>query len=242
VLEGVLNKLDDKQVEVEVGKKGARARLGQVAAVALSTELADRLRPKGAHARLVLADGARLTLVGADCDGKLFRGKAAFGGMVRVPLAQVAALEVRAGQIVYLSDLEPSKYEFRPFLDERWAWSADASVTGRDLRVGGSAYDKGLGVHSHSLLTYRLGGAYKHFEAVVGLDDVDGRKGSVTVRVLADGKPLDLGRKGELTHAGGPWALRLDVGGVKELTLEVGFGAGGPVQDVVNWADARLIK
>src|SRR5262245_39379195 len=63
VLEGVLNKLDHKEVEVEVGKKAARARLGQVAAVALSTELADRLRPKGAHARLVLDDGARLTLL-----------------------------------------------------------------------------------------------------------------------------------------------------------------------------------
>ena len=30
--------------------------------------------------------------------------------------------------------------------------------------------------------------------------------------------------------------------GVKELTLEVDFGKGGPVQDHVDWADARLVK
>jgi hypothetical protein len=154
----------------------------------------------------------------------------------------VAALDLRGGRAVYLSDLIPSKYEFRPYLDERWPWSADASATGGDLRLGGSTYDKGLGLHSHSRLTYRLGGAYRHFEAVVGLDDSDGRRGSVRVRVLADGKPLDVGLKGELTRAGGPLAVRVPVADVKELTLEVEFGEGGPVQDVVNWGDARLIK
>jgi hypothetical protein len=247
VLRGVLNGLDDKAVEVEVAKKGVSAKINQVAAVALSTDLTDALRPKGTSARLVLTEsdrspGGRLTLTAATSDGKYLRGKTAFGAHLRVPLARVAALDLFGGKAVYLSDLKPSRYEYRPFLDEHWPWSADASVTGRDLRVGGAVFDKGLGMHSHSRLTYQLDGAYRRLEALVGLDDLDGRRGSVRLRVLGDGKPLRLGAPGEVTHAGGPLPLSVKVEGVKELTLEVLWGGDGPVQGVVNWADARLVK
>ena len=44
------------------------------------------------------------------------------------------------------------------------------------------------------------------------------------------------------THAVWPLAVRVPVAGVKELTLEVEFGQNGDVQDVVNWADARLVR
>jgi hypothetical protein len=248
VLEGVLNALDALGLEVEVDKKAVRARLSQVAAVALSTDLADKLAARGTPARLVLtesdegASGGRLTLTAATYDGKrLLRGKTAFGALVRVPVERVAALDLLGGRAVSLSDLKPSAYDYRPFLDERWPWVADGNVTGGDLRVGGSTYEKGLGVHAPCRLTYRLGGAYQRFEATVGLDDLDGRKGRVRVRVLGDGKALDLGGN-EVSHAGGPLEVRVPVAGVKELTLEVECGAGGPVQAVVNWADARLVK
>jgi hypothetical protein len=58
---------------------------------------------------------------------------------------------------------------------------------------------------------------------------------------LADGKPLEVG-VGELTARSGPVAVSVPVAGVKELTLEVDFGRNGNVQDVVNWADARLVR
>jgi hypothetical protein len=249
VLEGVLNGLDDKGVEVEVEKKAVRARLGQVAAVALSTDLADKLPVRGVHARLALtetdegASGGRLTLTTATFDGKhLLRGKTAFGARVRVPVERVAALDLAGGRAVSLSDLKPAEYVYRPYLDERWPWVADGSATGGDLRLGGATYDKGLGVHASCRLTYRLDGAYERFEALVGLDALDGRKGQVRVRLLGDGKALDLGGTGRLSHAGGPLAVRVPVAGVKQLTLEVEGGADGPVQAVVNWADARLVR
>jgi hypothetical protein len=143
---------------------------------------------------------------------------------------------------VYLSDLRPRDYKHTPYLGMRWPYTLDASVAGHELRVGGSTYDKGIGMHSESRLTFELGGGYQWFEAWVGLDDQTGREGSAVIGVLVDGKPRDLGPAKELTGAGKPLPIRLRVAGARELTLVVLFGRHGDVQDHVDWADARLIK
>src|SRR5262249_34704738 len=142
----------------------------QVSAITLSAELAERPRPKGAVARVVLtptstSPGGRLTLATATCDGKTLHGKTPSGAVLRVPVERIAALEVLGGEAGFLSNLNPAKYECLPGLDGRWPWSADVTVTGRDLRVGGSTYDRGVGMHAHSRLSYALGGAYRRFEA-----------------------------------------------------------------------------
>jgi hypothetical protein len=249
VLEGVLNALDDKKVEVEADKKKVDVELAKVAAVALSTQLADTLRPKGTYARLTLtgdgdAPSGRLSLASASCaDGKTVRGKTLFGAEIAVPLNRVAALDLYQGRAVYLSDLKPARYEYVPFFNETFGLALDGNVKGLDLRLGGSTYDKGLGMHGKSRVTYSLGGAYRRFEAVVGLDDEIGRGGQARVRVVADGKALTLTGDRELTGGGEPLAVGVNVARVKELTLEVDYGARGHhVKACVNWADARLIR
>jgi hypothetical protein len=190
----------------------------------------------------VLTGGGRLSLTSASCDdGATLKGTTVFGAPLSVPLGDVASLDLRQGPSVYLSDLKYTRYEFLPYLDEHWGVALDGNVAGHDLLLGGSTYGKGVGMHSRGRLTYALGGGYKRFEAVVGLDDRDGRLGSARVRLLADGKPLDVGI-GELAARSGPVAVSVSVEGVKELTLEVDFGRNGNVQDVVNWADARLVR
>jgi hypothetical protein len=247
-VEGVLSALDAAEAGVEVDKKKVSVKVSQVAAVALSTELADALRPKGAYARLVLAGngtahGTRLSLTSAECaDGATLTGTTAFGAQVRVPVERVAALDVFQGAAVYLSDLKPAKYESSPFTDAAWPFAADANVAGHDLRLGGSVYDKGLGLHNRGGLTYKLDGRYRRFEALVGLDERDGDGGSARVKVLADGKPLDIGARRALTAKAGPLPVSAPVAGVKELTLLVEFGDNGDVLGVVDWADARLVR
>jgi hypothetical protein len=246
-LEGSLTALGGGNVEVEANKKKTTARWGQVAAIALSTDLADRLAPKGTHARVVLAEGdgspgGRITLTSAVSDGDNLRGKTAFGAVVRIPLEPVIELQVLGGKSEYLSDRKPAKYEYLPWLDEKWSWSADGNVLGRDLRVGGSTWDKGISMHAHSLLTWNLDGGYKRFESRVGLDDQDGRKGRVRIKVLLDGKPINLPRKAPLSWSDGPIDVSIDVSGAKTLTLEVENAEEGPVQGVVDWVDARLVK
>jgi hypothetical protein len=215
---------------------------GTVKAVALSTTLARVPRPRGAYARLVLGDGGRLSLASARADDHVLHGKTLFGTTVEIPLADIIALDLRQGRAVYLSDLKPRRYDHTPYLGVRWPYVRDGSVAGGDLRLGGSTYDKGLGMHSESRLTYDLAGGYEWFEARVGLDDRTGRQGSVRIQVLVDGRPQALGNEGEWTGGDPPRLVRVPLTGAKELTLVVQFGRYGDVGDHVDWADARLIK
>jgi hypothetical protein len=247
-LEGDLTGLDDLAVRLEVAKKPVTVELARTAAVALSTDFNNTPRPKGAYGRVTLEwpdgpDGARLTLASATCaDGAVLKGTTAFDAPFSAPLARVAALDLYQGRATYLSELKPLRYEFLPYLDDRWDYSRDGSTTGLDLLMGGSAYDRGVGLHSHGRLTFAVPKDARRFEATVGLDDRAGPRASARVRVLADGKALDLGGDGELTAGGAPLAVGVDVAGVKELTLEVDYGRGGPVQGHVDWVDARFIK
>src|SRR5262249_15148644 len=152
-VEGTLNALDARSVDIESDKKIRGARLSQVAAVALSSELAERAKTSGVSARLVLtasdrSPGGRLALTNATSDGRLLRGRTTFGALVRVPLENVAALDLSGGRAVLLSNLTPVRYEHQPWLDLPWSWAADATVRGRDLRLGGQTYEKGISQHS----------------------------------------------------------------------------------------------
>ncbi|HEY7326576.1 MAG TPA: NPCBM/NEW2 domain-containing protein [Gemmataceae bacterium] len=244
IVAGVLISLDSDNAVVEVDKRRVSVKTPQLAYIAFNTELADALRPKGSYARLILRDkrpgrGGRFSLTSATADENMLSGTTVFGAQLRVPLGDIAALDPQQGSSVYLSDIKESEYVFEPYFDAAWPFALDGNVAGHDLLLAGSAYDKGVSMHSHSRLTYRLPGAFTRFETLVGLDGKDGREGAVRVRVLADGKAL-LDRA--LTSQDGAVPVSLSLKGVRELTLEVDFGRDGDVRDVVDWVDARLVK
>jgi hypothetical protein len=247
-LEGAFKSLDGGQVSLEVSRRTQTFPLGQIAVLALSTELAENLRPREVYGVVTLygseGKGAtRLSLADAACTGgETLTGTTLFGARLRVPLSRVAALDLMQGRAVYLSDLEPTHYDYLPFLDERWPLVADGNVTGRDLRLGASVYNRGIGMHAHSRATWKLPAGSRRFEATVGIDPRTGSRGSAQVRLLADGKVVDLGADRELTAESEPLVVSIEVSGVKELTLEVLLGRGGPVQAHVNWVDARVLR
>lgn len=244
IVAGVLTALDADKATIEVDKRQTTVKASQVAYVAFNTELADTLQPKGPYARLVLRDnrpgrGGRLSVTSFSADETTLTATTVFAAPLQVPLRDIASLDPQQDQFVYLSDLKDGKYTFQPFLDAAWPFVRDGNVAGHDLLLSSSTYDKGIGMHSHSRLSYRLSGAYRRFEALAGLDDKDGRGGAVRLRVWADGAAL-LDR--EVTSGDGALGVSLNIKGVRELTLEVDFGREGDVRDVVNWADARLVK
>src|SRR4051794_39029172 len=62
----------------------------------------------------------------------------------------------------------------------------DLAGDGVPIRLNGTAYTKGLGVHARSELRYALGASCSLFSAVVGIDDEVGANGSVAFQVWSD--------------------------------------------------------
>jgi hypothetical protein len=259
-IRGVRNGFTDDGVNFTPDGGAARAvPIKDLAAIGFNPRFARPRKPKGPYAHLVLTDGTRLNVTEAAIKDRTLFAKAVCGPAIDVPLSRLVALDVFQGPAVYLSDLKPKKAETTGYLGAGWPWAADRTVRGQPLRLlaqphqdrdaepkraaGGGEFtaDKGLGTHPKTVLTYDLAEKYTRFEALVGLDAATGKRGRADVRVLLDGKQADLPALKALV-AGPAVPIRVNVRGVKELTLVIDFGPTGDVQANVNWGDARLVE
>jgi NPCBM/NEW2 domain len=217
----------------------------ELAAVGFNPRFARARKPKEAYAQLVLADGTRVHATDVKLTAGVLTGSTFSGQAIAVPTTKLMALTVLQGRAMYLSDLKPKKAETAGFLGDGWAWTADRTVRGQPLRLlqkeGEATFDKGLGTHPKTVLTYDLGGKYSRFDALVGLDADSGKRGRADVRIRVDGKEVSLPAL-KVLAAGPAIPVRVDLRGAKELVLIVDFGPSGDVHADVNWADARLVE
>ena len=243
-IEGTLTSLSAKSgAGMMVGAKRIETPWPKLAGLALSTDRAVRPRSKKPYVRAVLEDGSRVSLQDLRLDAKSrhFLGKTLFGTTLELPEAALVAFDTRQDQAVDLSELTPSQYEQRPFLGASWPLAKDVSATAQPLRLAGSTFEKGIGVHAPCRVTYKLDGKFERFDALVGIDE-SARRGRAKIALELDGKRIDLNEAKEMTAKDAPVVLRQNVRGVRELTLIVEVGAFGDVQANVNWAKARLIS
>jgi hypothetical protein len=116
----------------------------------------------------------------------------------------------------------------------------DRSASAKSLSIAGRVFDKGLGVHSRTELSYQIAGDYESFVATIGIDDAVRPRGSVVFRVSGDGR--ELFDSGEVRGSDPPRDIQVDVKDVKSLTLAVDYGEALDVSDHANWGGARLLK
>ena len=114
---------------------------------------------------------------------------------------------------------------------------ANRSVMGKELKVGGRVYTKGIGVHAITDVTYKLDKVYNRFRAVVGVDD-SASSGSVEFEVYGDGQKL--ASSGVLV-CGVAKELDVDISGVAELKIRATDAGNGINSDHADWADARVL-
>jgi len=95
-------------------------------------------------------------------------------------------------------------------------------------------------VHSKSVLSYGLDGAYREFVTSFGMDDDSGRGANVKVAILVDGQQRFERSNVVSGVLHGP--VRVDVAGAKRLELVVDFGLNGDVQDRFDWIEPGLVK
>ncbi len=115
---------------------------------------------------------------------------------------------------------------------------ARATVDHHPLTLGSRIYTHGVGTHANSTFHLSLGGKAQRFEATVGVDDETNKRGSVTFRVVVDGKVA--AQTGVLHGGDAPQRLSVSLAGAKDLTLLVGETNGSLSFDHADWADAAI--
>jgi hypothetical protein len=143
--------------------------------------------------------------------------------------------------VKYLTDLEWQGLKYVPWADESYPPQKNAGLGDRPLLFRGKPVSRGLWIHSQSTLTWRLAGDFRRFQAIVAIEDQGVRgRGEVDLRIKGDGKVLF---EGPVRWSDAPAPLDLDVAGVREFEVHVGFGAFnyGPGDHLVL-GEARLVK
>ena len=121
-----------------------------------------------------------------------------------------------------------------------WEFKPDRNVLGNTITVAGQAFERGIGVHSRSSLTYDLKGDYREFVTHFGMDDDSGPYADVSVVILVDGKRRFEKHGVRRRKLYGPFSI--DVKLAKRIELIVDFGKNGDVQDRFNWVEPALVR
>jgi hypothetical protein len=109
---------------------------------------------------------------------------------------QIARLDYSTGKLDFLSDLIPFKQDIKHSdfdsgaAKDRWFIYKDSSLLNKPIRLGGTAYPKGLTLLPGVELTYDLKGQYLQFSATVGIDDETQAEGEGTLVIEGDGKEM----------------------------------------------------
>ncbi|MCC6699166.1 MAG: NPCBM/NEW2 domain-containing protein [Candidatus Hydrogenedentes bacterium] len=113
------------------------------------------------------------------------------------------------------------------------------------LRIGATAFDRGVGVHAPSTMLFDIDGAYKRFRSQVGLHGVPkerkqpgAKTGTCVFVVEGDGKKLY--ESPVLREGDAPLSVEVDVTGVKLLTLRTSDAGDSNYDDLAAWGDAIL--
>lgn len=244
---GTLVGLDAEKLRFDY--RGQVRQINRSRVMGLVLRSADRAytAPEGYHQSLHLKSGQSFPgrLVGIDERSVSFEltGAAGADGAsgVTLPRSDVFMVRNELGRVLDVTAIEPTAVEEVPYFDHVIPYRVGEAFDGRAIELyDGKEYAHGISVHSRSRLHYRLDGGYVRFEAGVGLLKPGGRLGSVTVRVLGDGKVL--WEREDVTPADGRVAVEADLTGVDRMILEVDFGQGQNVGDRAAWVDPQLIR
>ncbi len=236
-IRGSITDLGPRGGHVRIGKTDRPFSLENVAGIVFAIGLADAVRWP---VSVGLIDGTGFAGRLLDADGETMRFGTPFGAEVAVRVERVGRLRFQSDRVVYLSDLTPKAEKAEGVLFAPSPARIDRSVANRPLAVDGEAFDRGIGVHAPSALTYALDGAYASFAGRVGIDDAVRPRGSVVFRVDGDGRRLF--ESEVVTGRDRARSFAVDVRGVATLVLSVDCATDMDLSDHADWCDVRLIK
>jgi hypothetical protein len=232
--------LDDKHVKIQIDGKPVDVERGGVIAVGFDPKLANYPRPKSAFIEIALRDGTRLGVQDASLQDNLVVARTRFGRSIRFPLGELSRIQARTSAVVYLTEREPIRAKYVPYVGPTREYRRDRNVRGRALRLAGQTFDRGIGTQSRTFLAYELQPGDRRFQASVGVDEQAGPLGSVVFRVLTDSD--ERYKSPPLLETDPPRTFDIDLAGAKHLILVTEYGDRGDVRDLADWVEARIIR
>ena len=168
------------------------------------------------------------------------------GAKVAFAPEALARLDYSKGKLTFLSEMELGRVKLEQVARQgrtpEFRRNRNPDNTG-DIRVAGQKYDKGLVMHSRTVVTFDLEGEYREFKTVLGIDDnvTQGSEEPVIVRIEGDGNEL---KTYEVTRKAGAVTINLNIKDVQKLRIIVDntpeniLGLGS----IVDLADAKVSK
>jgi hypothetical protein len=167
-------------------------------------------------------------------------------GKVEEGKPAVARLDFSSGRLAFLSDIDPVRIVEKSNTGRIDHYRRNKGLEGGDIRFaaepGQSApptFAKGLAIHAHTELVYDLGGQFKKFDALLGVDESVEGDSDVRVTIEADGKELFAER---VKRGDKPKPVKLEVKDVKELRIVVRSSDLLDFGNQVALAEARVSK
>ncbi len=192
------------------------------------------------RARVELLDGTRMTASSLDWRDRKVKATILDGVELEIAADRILRIDMLGGRWRWLTELSPIRREQSPMMNVHWPMRVDRNVLGGPLSSAGRVFDRGIGVHSRSRLTYDLRGVYREFVTSYGMDDDSGPLADVTVNIRVDGEvrhERESVRRGSLL---GP--VRIDVRRADRIELTVDFGRLGGIQDRFDWIEPAVVR
>ncbi len=164
---------------------------------------------------------------------------------VSIPLEHLKRIDFSHGRLRYLTQDAPRDVKYVRGLQDGPGFVQDRAFYSPELRpIGSRAFSRGLCIRPQTTLKYRLGGEYRRFQALAGIDEsVKDGNGDCDLTIFGDGKQL---LKMKVTSRDTARPVDLNVEGIVMLEINVGFGGDAATNvdlgDNLDLADAKLIK
>jgi hypothetical protein len=200
--------------------------------------------------RLKTTDGSIWSVRTLELKGEMVMLATTAGVTKSLPLASLSQIDFGVGNLLYLADMDQElsqgEISFQPknmvsSFKQLTAPRKNKSAGGEPLSIKGVKYAKGLSLHSRTRLDVRVPEGYRQFLALAGVDDSAGPAANFQLLILGDNKEL-YKKQFSAEQAVEPLAIKLDLSGIRRLTVVVDEGSGQDFGDALVLANARLSK
>ena len=243
-LEGILNDIDDTRVGFTFDGKRRRVTRKRLAGV-VYFHAGERQLPDPI-CKITDRSGSTWFIREMQMKGGNINFQSVTGDKSNVPMDQIVAVDFSTGNLVFLSDLEPTSVSWNPYVENTASQSLakffqpkrNKGFNGKKLQLNDIQYDKGFAVYSRTQMVFRLPGKFKSLNGIAGISRSQ-NVGHVTLIIRGDNKQL---LRKDIAAGDKPLPINLKLKGIRRITILVDFGKNLDIGDRLQLCDMRITK